>query len=161
MRMADPIPTYTYLVQQIKARHPDLAYLHLVEPRVDGVEKTLSGGAPPGEQNDFLRKIWSPCPIITTGGYDRKLALDVAEEKGDIIGFGRHFLANARLMFLANADPTKGWRSLFQPDLPVRLADDLSLNPYDRSTFYIPESPIGYIDQPFFNRKAKTFINKL
>jgi NADPH2 dehydrogenase len=107
MRMADPIPTYTYLVQQIKARHPSLAYLHLVEPRVDGVERTLPDGAPLGEQNDFLRKIWSLCPLITTGGYDRKLALDVAEEKGDIIGFGT-LHSQRTLIFLTTTDPTTG-----------------------------------------------------
>ena len=28
MRMDDPVPTYTYLVEQLKARHPGLAYLH-------------------------------------------------------------------------------------------------------------------------------------
>ena len=28
MRMDDPVPTYTYLVEQLKAHHPGLAYLH-------------------------------------------------------------------------------------------------------------------------------------
>ena len=32
MRMEDPVPTFTYLVEQIKHRHPDLAYLHVVSP---------------------------------------------------------------------------------------------------------------------------------
>jgi NADPH2 dehydrogenase len=39
--------------------------------------------------------------------------------------------------------------TLFQPDLPLRLKKDISLHPYDRSTFYTPGTLIGYIDQPF------------
>jgi NADPH2 dehydrogenase len=93
MREADPIRTFAYIVEQVKARHPNLAYIHLVEPRVQGIED-LVGGAPEGEQNDFIRQIWSPRPLITAGGYNRQLALEVAEEKGDIIAFGRHFIAN-------------------------------------------------------------------
>ena len=36
MRMEDPIPQYTYLVDQLKQRHPSLAYLHVVTPGVQG-----------------------------------------------------------------------------------------------------------------------------
>jgi NADPH2 dehydrogenase len=93
MRMVDPIPTFTYVVQQIKARHPDLAYIHAIEPRVVGNDD-ISGEVPEGEQNDFIRKIWSPRPLVSAGGYNRKIALAAAEEKGDIIAFGRHFIAN-------------------------------------------------------------------
>lgn len=32
MRMADPLPTFTYLVEQFKQRFPNLAYLHVVSP---------------------------------------------------------------------------------------------------------------------------------
>lgn len=34
--MKDPIPTFTYLVRKIKESHPDLAWIHVVEPRVTG-----------------------------------------------------------------------------------------------------------------------------
>lgn len=37
MRMADPIPTFSYVVEQIVAKHPNVAFIHLVEPRVNGV----------------------------------------------------------------------------------------------------------------------------
>lgn len=36
MRMADPKPTFAYLVAEIAKRHPALAYIHLLEPRADG-----------------------------------------------------------------------------------------------------------------------------
>ena len=92
MHMKDPKPTFGYLVSQIKEQHPDLAYIHLVEPRVDGATTRDSY---PGEwSNDFIREIWAPRPLITAGGYNRKLAIDVAETKGDLIAFGRAFIAN-------------------------------------------------------------------
>ncbi len=36
MRMEDPIPTFTYLISQVIERHPDIAYLSVVEPGVAG-----------------------------------------------------------------------------------------------------------------------------
>ena len=36
MRMKDPIPTFTYLVTKLKEQHPNLAWIHVVEPRVTG-----------------------------------------------------------------------------------------------------------------------------
>lgn len=37
MRMKDPVPQFSYLVSRIARRHPDFAYIHVVEPRVSGV----------------------------------------------------------------------------------------------------------------------------
>ena len=39
MRMTDPKPTFSYLVGEIAKRHPNFAYVHLVEPRVDGIDE--------------------------------------------------------------------------------------------------------------------------
>ena len=36
MCMKDPVPQFTYLVDQLKQRHPNLAYLHVVTPGVMG-----------------------------------------------------------------------------------------------------------------------------
>lgn len=36
MRMDDPKPTFAYLVSQLAARHPGLAYIHVIEPRIGG-----------------------------------------------------------------------------------------------------------------------------
>ena len=38
MRMEDPFPTYTYLVEEFKKRYSDLAYLHLVSANAMGGE---------------------------------------------------------------------------------------------------------------------------
>ena len=34
--MEDPKPGFSYLVSEIAKRFPSLAYLHLIEPRVEG-----------------------------------------------------------------------------------------------------------------------------
>ncbi|KAJ6491545.1 hypothetical protein DFH09DRAFT_1453348, partial [Mycena vulgaris] len=126
MRMTDPRPTFTYLVWQMKATHPDLAYIHVVEPRISGdgdIEEDDSTAS-----NDFLRALWAPKTFISAGGYSRDSALERAEKDGDLIAFGRQFLAN--------------------PDLPVRLMKALSTNEPDRTTFYLPGSEMGYTDYP-------------
>ena len=114
MRMEDPIPTFSYLVQQLAKKHTKLGYIHLVEPRVNG---QFDREVPPDEvrrslsnyldvvltaiqSNDFIRTIWAPRPLISAGGYNRDLALEVADQKGDLIAFGRHFISNVRSDYL-------------------------------------------------------------
>jgi hypothetical protein len=53
MRMTDPIPQFTHFVSVLKKRHPKLAYLHVIEPRVSGIEDRT---ADIHESNDFLPK---------------------------------------------------------------------------------------------------------
>lgn len=36
MRMADPIPQFSHVVSELARRHTALAYIHVVEPRVNG-----------------------------------------------------------------------------------------------------------------------------
>ena len=94
IRIDDPIPLYTYLITRIRERFPDLAYIHVTEPRISGDGTSRD---PRDESNDFIRALWSPRPLISTGGYDRDLAIEIADTKGDLIAFGRHFIANVRL----------------------------------------------------------------
>ncbi|KAH9886706.1 NADH:flavin oxidoreductase/NADH oxidase [Cubamyces lactineus] len=125
MKMTDPVPTFTYLVSRLASDHPNLAYLHVVEPGVSG---GTDGVARPGESNDFIRKIWLPRTLVSVGGYSRDKALQVAEETGQLIAFGRAFVSN--------------------PDLPRRLLENIPLAEWDRELFYTPEDPHGYIDYP-------------
>ncbi|KAJ7608655.1 NADH:flavin oxidoreductase/NADH oxidase [Roridomyces roridus] len=126
---AGPKPTFTYLVTQLRDRYPDLAYLHVVEPRADGIETVEH--VKDGYSNDFIREIWGDRPLISAGGYTRETALAVAEEKGDLIAFSRSYVSN--------------------PDLPYRILHDLPLTVGDRSLYYRPGSldPKGYTDYPF------------
>ncbi|KAF5383488.1 hypothetical protein D9757_006098 [Collybiopsis confluens] len=144
MRMSDPIPTFSYLVSQLKDLYPKLAYLHVIEPGIEGSSYSESTSS---VSNDFLREIWLPRPLITAGRYTRETALKTVERSktrmkavgllqdvgGELIAFGKPFLAN--------------------PDLPVRLEKDLPLNDWNRETFYIPgdKSGKGYTDYPSYS----------
>lgn len=138
----DPKPTYSYLVSQIKESHPTFSYIHLVDPRVDGIENVEDIG---DRSNEFIREIWTKGPggnesedgrrLISAGNFDFETGTELADTKGDLVAFGRRFIAN--------------------PDLPYRLRQNIPLNPYNRSTFYIPGSlePKGYTDYPFASRE--------
>ncbi|KAF8057173.1 hypothetical protein FPV67DRAFT_1456400 [Lyophyllum atratum] len=136
MGMDDPIPQFSHFVSVLRRRQPDLAYLHVIDPRISGnVERTLAAR----ESNDFIRKIWKPLPLIVAGGYTRDTALETAEENGDLVAFGRMYISN--------------------PDLPLRLKENIPLTPYNRKTFYIAGyeagTEIGYIDYPFANEASR------
>jgi 2,4-dienoyl-CoA reductase-like NADH-dependent reductase (Old Yellow Enzyme family) len=126
MRMVDPVPQFTYLVEQLKELK--LAYLHVIESRViNNVDTEKTEGI------EFLLDIWGKTsPVLVAGGYNAENAEAAFEEykNNDIaVVFGRHFLAN--------------------PDLPLRIQKGLPLNKYDRSTFYAAMSEEGYANYPF------------
>lgn len=97
--MEDPKPTFSHLVSQIRALHPNIAYIHAVEPREDGVP---IADIPAGVSNDFIRAIWQSGGgerdrrFISAGGYTRDLGLEFADNKGDLVAYGRAFIANVR-----------------------------------------------------------------
>jgi NADPH2 dehydrogenase len=94
MGMKNPIPTYSYLVEKVKELYSNLAYLSVIEPRTEADPDF--GQAPDNTKeasNEFIRKIWSPRPLILAGGFVRQTAIDKAED-GTLISFGRHFIAN-------------------------------------------------------------------
>jgi len=72
-------------------------------------------------------------PLIVAGGYTRETALKVAEEHGNLVAFGRLYISN--------------------PDLPLRIKENIPFTPYNRKTFYVPGdlpgTEVGYIDYPF------------
>ncbi|KZV75902.1 NADH:flavin oxidoreductase/NADH oxidase [Peniophora sp. CONT] len=127
MRMQDPVPTFSAVVNYAVAHHPKLAYIHVIEPRVDGIKDIAE--IPAGESNDFIRDIWSPRPLILAGGFTRELALSATErDKNVLVGVGRHYIAN--------------------PDLPRRWMHGVALTPYNRQTFSTKGAE-GYTDYPF------------
>ncbi|KAI0342408.1 NADH:flavin oxidoreductase/NADH oxidase [Trametopsis cervina] len=132
MRMSDPVPTFSYVVQKLAERQPKLAFIHLVEPRVTGNADRV---VLEGESNDFIREIWAPRALISAGGYSRELAIQAAEETGNLIAFGRAYISN--------------------PDLPLRLKKNVPLTKYEREKFYLVEDPVGYTDYPFAPENAE------
>ncbi|KAH8823039.1 hypothetical protein DL96DRAFT_1616488 [Flagelloscypha sp. PMI_526] len=134
MGMENPGPTFFHLVQELTKRHPEMAYLHVVEPRVRGRIIHAEVDVPEQylEQLDTIRKLWNGGKriFLSAGGYTRRLAEDAADKNGDIIVFGRAFIAN--------------------PDLPVQLRERIPLNIFNPKTCYFPGSldPLGYTDYP-------------
>lgn len=124
MRMADPIPQFSNLIN--KADQFGLAYLHLVESRVSGANDSVGH-----ESLDFAYDLWNG-PFLVAGGYTLREAHELVERKSakDImVIFGRYFVSN--------------------PDLVYRARKGLELSAYNRDTFYISGSPVGYSDYPF------------
>ncbi|TFK50380.1 NADH:flavin oxidoreductase/NADH oxidase [Heliocybe sulcata] len=127
MRERDPKATFSYFLRRLRDQHPNLAYIHMIEPRTDGPATVKE--VPEEDSNDFVREIWAPRPIISAGGYTRQMAYEAADKHGYLVAFGRYFIAN--------------------PDLPKRIAEDVLWTRYNRKTFYVPKDPVGYIDYPF------------
>ncbi|KAF8443012.1 hypothetical protein L210DRAFT_3759378 [Boletus edulis BED1] len=146
MGMADPRPTFAYLATALRDKHPKLAYLHAVEPRVSGI---VDVDAAATANNDFLREIWkggkggTESVFISAGGFSRETALRTAEDKEGLIAFGRLYISN--------------------PDLPVRLQEDIALTPTDRSKYYQTGdlTPSGYSDWPFADGNVRETDGKL
>ncbi|KAI5827804.1 FMN-linked oxidoreductase [Schizophyllum commune Tattone D] len=139
MGMKDPKPQFAYFIEELKARHPTLAYVHLVESRVKGVMTVPPEEYDPTKSNDFIRAIWAPRPLISCGAYSRELAIEIAEKKGDVIAVGRNYISN--------------------PDIVERWRNDWQLTPYKRDLFYIPGGgPEGYLDYPFVTEAQKVKI---
>jgi NADPH2 dehydrogenase len=92
MSAADPVPTYSYVIAELRKHHPDLAYIHAVEPHVGGLSEGPT--LPSGASSDFIRELWSEKRLITAGGYTRESGMKTADEKGDLIAYGHPFIAN-------------------------------------------------------------------
>ncbi|KAI9343842.1 hypothetical protein BD770DRAFT_329177 [Pilaira anomala] len=123
------VETWSYLTSELQKNHPDLAFLHFVEARGDMFSESVNTI----DSLEPYRQIWKG-PFISASGFSNatQQAIDLAEKTGDLIAFGRAFIAN--------------------PDLPQRLANGWELNKYDRSTFYTNDAA-GYTDYPFYDTK--------
>jgi N-ethylmaleimide reductase len=122
---SNPGPLFSYVAEQLNAF--DLAYLHIIEPRVRGNTVIHEGQGPIASEQ--LRKIFKG-KILAAGGFEPGTA-EAAVEQGvaDAVVFGRYFISN--------------------PDLPRRIQEGLPLAEYDRSTFYTFDEH-GYNDYPAF-----------
>jgi N-ethylmaleimide reductase len=121
---SNPGATFGYVAERLN-RYV-LAYLHVIEPRVKGIE-TISEQPPVASAQ--LRKVYKG-NILAAGGFDPTSAEAIIERgDADMVAFGRYFISN--------------------PDLPRRIQLGLPLNNYDRRTFYNNDAR-GYTDYPFY-----------
>jgi NADPH2 dehydrogenase len=97
MGMKNPIPTFSHFVTELRRRQPDLAYLHVIDSRMDDT-KPDTDVVP---SIDFARHLWKGKPLIVAGNFDPTSALAEAERHEDtLVAFGRYFISNVRLVFL-------------------------------------------------------------
>jgi N-ethylmaleimide reductase len=123
MSDSNPEALFSYVAERLNEF--DLAYLHIIEPRVKGNVVIREGQAPVAAQK--LRKIFKG-KILAAGGFEPDTAVEIVEKgDADAVTFGRHFVSN--------------------PDLPRRIREGLALTPYDRDTFYTFDAR-GYTDYP-------------
>ena len=121
----DPMPLYTYVVQQLGPM--GLAYLHLIEPRASGAGQREVDHKDVPSAAELFRPLWKG-PLITAGNFTAASAeAMVAAGYADIIAFGRYFISN--------------------PDLPERIRKGVAFTPYNRATFYGGDAH-GYTDYP-------------
>lgn len=130
----DPNALFDYVAEQLNRF--GLAYLHVIEPRVQGNTLVADGLAPIATQR--LRKIFKG-PIVAAGGFEPDTAETIVEKgDADLVAFGRHFISN--------------------PDLPSRIQLGLPLASYDRSTFYTFDFH-GYTDYPFYDQRRDGLLS--
>jgi 2,4-dienoyl-CoA reductase-like NADH-dependent reductase (Old Yellow Enzyme family) len=160
MGHGDPFD-WIYACQQIRSRFPKFSYVSCTDPRL-GTEaggtlaykefssnkfRAIFRGIDPDTISKYsvnnLNVVFpdptpeNPTVFLSAGGYAASDAEIFSDLTGDVIGFGRIFIAN--------------------PDLPHRLKNGLELNAYDRSTFYT-EGAKGYVDYPVASKETKKFV---
>lgn len=130
MSDSDPVGLFSYVADELAKL--DLAYLHLIEPRIAGnVEDESRNPDPVAAQT--IRKHYAGT-IIAAGGFKGDSAEAIlVDGDADLVAFGRDFIAN--------------------PDLPERLRRNLPLNAYDRPTFF-GGTEVGYTDYPLYDEEA-------
>lgn len=130
MSDSNPEALFDYVVSELNSFN--LAYLHIIEPRIQGNVTVEDEETGLGVRH--FRPIYNGT-LITAGGYTRETGDAVLKAgEADLVAYGRLFIAN--------------------PDLPKRFKLNAPLNDYDRSTFYRGDEH-GYTDYPFLEESQQ------
>ncbi|WP_109479862.1 alkene reductase [Paraburkholderia sp. C35] len=130
MSDSDPHATFGYVAARLNDY--ELAYLHVIEPRIRGIEEQETTESDVTSKD--MRRIFRG-RIIAAGGFTGESAEQIiVDGHADLVAFGRMFISN--------------------PDLPERLRTGKPLDRYDRSTFYGGDGR-GYTDYAF-HAEART-----
>lgn len=128
MHDSDPEGTFGYVARRMDEL--GLAYLHIIEPRIKGIDE-IRVEEPIAAKH--MRRHFAG-PIIAAGGFDKDSAEAIVNSgNADLVAFGRFFISN--------------------PDLPERLRAGAPLEAYDRETFYGGDGR-GYTDYPVYKEPA-------
>ncbi len=117
--------TYDYLSKELNKL--GLVYIHVVDHSAMGTPEV------PDSIKATIRSNFEGT-FILSGGYNQERATrDLDANKGDLVAFGRPFIAN--------------------PDLVARMKEDKALATPDHNTFYTPGEK-GYTDYPMMTEKV-------
>lgn len=134
MRMDDPLPQFKDIIKKLDSFN-DLAYVHLVESRIDG--NADMDDSPADKLEPFVDEFRNP--VLIAGGFKPDSAHTLLDKqypnKDVVVVFGRYFIST--------------------PDLVYRLQKGIDFNEYNRDTFYLPKKAEGYTDYPF----SKEFLS--
>ncbi|EKJ78972.1 hypothetical protein NXS19_013328 [Fusarium pseudograminearum] len=135
MREADPLSVFVPWAKAIVKAQPSLAFIHAVEPRIEGGSDSPDSLLKTDDTLAPIRDVVSSSNVkfIVAGGFNPETAVKHANQTDDFVGFGRYFIPN--------------------PDLPARIQNGWPLTKYDRSLFYTPDRK-GYTDYPAYNPDA-------
>ncbi|XP_059452160.1 12-oxophytodienoate reductase 2-like [Corylus avellana] len=107
-----------------------ILYCHMVEPRMKSADEIVESPHSLLPMRKAFRGTF-----LVVGGYNREDGNNaIAENRADLVVYGRPFLAN--------------------PDLPRRFELNAPLNKHNEETFYTFDPVIGYTDYPFLEDSA-------
>lgn len=125
-------------------RLPQLAYLHITQPRYAAYGQTEAGRHGNEDEDRKMVRSWKNAYrgcFMGSGGYTKELGMRaVANGEADLVSYGRLFISN--------------------PDLVERFKTDSGLNRYVRATFYTQDPVNGYTDYPFMKNGEKPVISR-
>ncbi|GMI93870.1 12-oxophytodienoate reductase 2, ARABIDOPSIS 12-OXOPHYTODIENOATE REDUCTASE 2 [Hibiscus trionum] len=125
---SDPTALGIYMAESLNKC--GILYCHMVEPRMKLAEESFETT----ESLLPMRKAFKGT-FIVAGGYDKDDGNKaVAENRTDLVAFGRLFLSN--------------------PDLPKRFEVNAPLTKHNRNTYCLPDPVVGYTDYPFLEDTA-------
>jgi N-ethylmaleimide reductase len=125
MHDSAPATTFTQAAQDLDRL--GVAYLHVVEPGVNGTLSEPAHLESPHLGSRFFRPLFSRTIIAAGGHTARTGGARIERGDADLIAYGKLFISN--------------------PDLPARLASGAPLTKPDRATFYGGGAE-GYTDYP-------------
>jgi N-ethylmaleimide reductase len=131
MHDSDPAATFTRAAQDLDRL--GVAYLHVVEPGVNGTLSEPAHLKSPYLGSRFFRLLFSRTIIAAGGHTARTGAARIERGDADLIASGKLFISN--------------------PDLPARFASGAPLTGPDRATFYGGGAD-GYTDYPTLAQTA-------
>ncbi|VTO81575.1 unnamed protein product [Fusarium graminearum] len=94
MREADPLSVFVPWAKAIVKAQPSLAFIHAVEPRIEGGSDSPDSHLKTDDTLSPVRDVVSSSNVkfIVAGGFTPETAVKHANQTDDLVGFGRYFI---------------------------------------------------------------------